>query len=66
MLSWDTHGLRTVERKDDEVSDDIDSRETAEHPELERAYDSDRGGQVPKTRRRTASIVVPIRDEMMH
>jgi hypothetical protein len=37
-----------VGRNDDEVSDDVDSRETAEHPELERAYDSERGGQVPE------------------
>ena len=36
---------RTVKRKDDEVSE-ADWKEKDEHPELERAYDSERGGQV--------------------
>ena len=30
------------------MSDEVDPKETGEHPELERAYDSEQGGQVPE------------------
>ncbi len=46
------------------MSDEVDSKETGEHPELERAYDRSEEARCPKTRRRTAGTATRSPDGM--